>query len=495
MVRELGQWTAAEVGSWQPEEGDAILYAASALFAGLTAKFSTIALYHQWGVLAIGPYLVAAVLSAIVGRAKARRSTEGDERLPADIHDGRRSAVTNPNRHWGVARIWIFVFVLAGATLLPLSLEVAWRSDGNPTAHVQPEAVVVEQAGHRAAHGRDPYRVVTTSKGRVLVSTPGEPTYENFFPYLPLMTLFGLPSSTKEPIRLTDARIFFTIVTLLVVVGALAMCRGPNERKVRTLQVLTVLPTAALPLATGGDDMPIVALLLLAMVLAQRRRPGMAGFVLGVASSMKFTAWPLAALALFAARDKDGKRAPGRMALGMLVVAGPVVVPFVLRGPFAFFDNVVLYPLGLSGVSSPAASPLIGHLIVSAFPSLHRVLPLAVGLVGGAVLVVHLIRHTPRTAGQVATLAGWVMTVAILFAPATRVGYLLYPVNFFVWAYLLRGADELDARWAEQLVTVTPEMRTGADPLLRAPTGVPPPSLDAPRRGVSSRRPPERAGG
>ena len=54
---------------------------------------------------------------------------------------------------------------------------------------------------------------------------------------------------------------------------ALVLCRGPTERKVRALQVLTVLPTAALPLATGGDDMPIVAFLLLAMVLAQRRRP------------------------------------------------------------------------------------------------------------------------------------------------------------------------------------------------------------------------------
>ena len=53
--------------------------------------------------------------------------------------------------------------------------------------------------------------------------------------------------------------------------------------------------------------MPIVAFLLLAMVLAQRRRPGWAGIVLGIVSAMKFTAWPLAALALFAARDAVGQ--------------------------------------------------------------------------------------------------------------------------------------------------------------------------------------------
>ncbi len=451
MVRELRHRVAAQIAAWRPEQGDAVLYAASALFAGLTAKLSSISLYRQWGLLAVGPYVVAAVLSAIVGRDQAGAGAVGARGEVAGAVPGRPPPTSGPgtDRHWRTGRIWIFVFVLVGATLLPLSLEVAWRSEGSPTSHVQPEVVVVEQAGHRAARGKDPYLAVTTPKGQVLIRTPGQPTYESFFPYLPLMTVFGLPSSTKEPIRLTDARIFFSIVTLLVVTAALAMCRGPNERKVRTLQVLTVLPSAALPLATGGDDMPIVALLLLAMVLAARRRPALSGLVLGVASSMKFTAWPLAALALFAARDAQGRRAPGRMALGMLVVAGPVVVPFVLRGPFAFFDNVILFPLGLSGVSSPAASPLLGHLLMEAFPSVHRAIPLAVGVVGGTALVTHLVRHPPRTAGQVSTLAGWVMTVAILFAPATRVGYLLYPLNFFVWGALLREpsatVDELDA--------------------------------------------------
>jgi hypothetical protein len=28
------------------------------------------------------------------------------------------------------------------------------------------------------------------------------------------------------------------------------------------------------------------------------------------------------------------------------------------------------------------------------------------------------------------------MAVITLLAPATRIGYLLYPINFFVWAYL-----------------------------------------------------------
>ena len=34
------------------------------------------------------------------------------------------------------------------------------------------------------------------------------------------------------------------------------------------------------------------------------------------------------------------------------------------------------------------------------------------------------------------------MLIAILLAPATRVGYLLYPINLFVWAWMLRQADD-----------------------------------------------------
>lgn len=436
MVQDLARRAAARVTSWGPEACDAVLYAAAALFAGLTMEFSTEATYRLWGRLALGPYLAAAVLSAVVGRHRVRDPQESSVTLAGT--DARVSA----RRARGV-RIGLFVFVLFGAMLLPLSLEVALRSEGGPSTHVQPEVTVIDQAAQRAARGEEPYHAMVRDH-HLISPTPHEPAYESFFPYLPLMMVFGLPSSTHFPARLTDARIFFTMATLLVVALALALGRGPGERKLRTAQVLTVLPTAALPLATGGDDMPIVAFLLLGMVLAQRRRPGWSGLVFGIVSAMKFTAWPLAALALFAARDRDGRRAPLRMAVGMLVVVGPVVAPFVIRNADAFVQNVILFPLGLAGISSPAASPLPGHLLVSWIPALHRALPITVALVGGLLLLRRLFRHPPVTSAQVAALAGWAMLVAILFAPATRIGYLLYPINFFVWAHLLRGAEEED---------------------------------------------------
>ena len=340
-------------------------------------------------------------------------------------------------RNW-IARIAIATCVFAGATAIPLGLEIVWRSNGDPGSHFQPEVSDIERAGQYVVKGKDPYVDVTNTHGKVIHHLPGESPVNSFVPYLPLMAVFGMPSEKKHHIVLTDARIFFSLATLLVAGVALSLVNADGRRKMRALQVIAILPTAALPLATGGDDMPVVAFLLLAMVLAQRRQPFASGVVLGIVSAMKFTAWPLAALALFAARNRQGQREPGLMFLGMLVVAGPVVVPFAFRGPWAFFDNVVLFPLGLSGVNSPAASPLPGHLIVTAFPFLHRALPLAVGLVGGLVLAAYLYRKPPRTASQVCNVGGVVMAIITLLAPATRIGYLLYPINFFVWGYLFK---------------------------------------------------------
>jgi hypothetical protein len=450
----------ARIVSIGPETGDAILYGLGAAFALVIVLASTIALYRQWANIALGPFVAGSVLSVVLAinrsaawnRRRTRRNPAWATQSNADVRpatvtpaetsvqtSGRPS--TRTSRSSMTARLVIAALVFVGATAVPLALEVLWRSDNDPGSHVQPEVKTIEKGGQTVAKGKDPYHEVTNDHGKVVYRVPGEPTYEGFLPYLPLMTVFGLPSARHHDIRLTDARIFFSLATLAVTALALWLCPASGRRKMRALQVIAILPTAALPLATGGDDMPIVAFLLLGMVLAQRRQPFAAGLVLGVVSSMKFTAWPLAALALFAARDREGKRRPILMLLGMLVVAGPVVIPFAIRGPWAFFDNVVLFPLGLSGVSSPAASPLPGHLIVTAFPFLHRALPLAVGFVGSAVLAWHLYRKPPQTTSAVCTLGGVVMAVIILLAPATRIGYLLYPINFFVWTYLFRELE------------------------------------------------------
>ena len=422
------------LGGLSPEWRDAFLYACSALFAGVTGLVVSISLYRQWGQMAFGPYAVAAGLMALVARQAGR-----DGRWSRSGTDRARSAVVA--RRVRVARVTAFLIVLIGATLAPLSLEVIWRSEGNAAAHVQPEVVVVEQAGDRAAHGRDPYRTVDRG-GHILIHQHQEPTYELYYPYLPGMVIFGFATGTDIEAGLTDARIQFLIFTLVVTLVALSRLRPPTDARVRAFQVLTVLPTAALPLATGGDDMPVVALMLLGLAALQRRRPVLCGLALGAASSLKFTAWPLAILALWAVRDLQRHRAIGRYLLGAAAVVVPVVFPVAFHNPSAFIDNVVRFPLGLADVSSPAASALPGHILVSVLPWAHKPYVVLVGLVMGAILIRHLVRNPPGDSAQAAALTGWVMLVAIVLAPATRVGYLLYPINLFVWAWMLGRADD-----------------------------------------------------
>ena len=415
-----------------PVHGDALIYAISALFALVTIYTSTNGLYQVWGRMALAPFAFGAVAS--VGLALFLRRARRRQR-------GHRLTAVQHRRTWA-ARIGIAVCVFVGALAIPLGMEVLWRFDGVAGSHVQPEGPTVEVGGQDLVKGQDPYRKIVNLHHPVKYHAPGQPDTPGFLPYLPLMAVLGIPSDIWPNNGLSDARIFFCVTTLAVSAVALYLCRAEGRRKFRALQALLILPLASLPLATGGDDIPVVAFLLLAMVLAQRRRPFASGIVLGIASAMKFTAWPLAVLALFAARNRKGERKPLTMLAGLLVVAIPTIFPFALRGPIALIDDVVLFPLGLSAIPSTAASALPGHELVVAIPALSRILPLTVGFVLALVLARYLYKRRPSTVSQVCEITGVVMCALILLAPNPRVGYLLYPINFFVWAYLLAPRSE-----------------------------------------------------
>lgn len=406
--------------SISPASLDVVLYALAALFSLGAAVRSSIPLYREWGQLAVGPYLFAAGLAALIAIRARRRRVIG-------------------------LRTWLAALVVVGTVAVPLAFEITWRFDIAPQAlHVQPEVVVVERAAVLIAHGHDPYQAVVIN-GHLYGRIARSPAYEAFFPYLPAMAIFGVPAALGVPRQFGDARLWFTLSTLLAVALALWWAPASSNRRLRAFQVAVVLPWATLTLATGGDDLPIVGLLIGAMVLAQRRRPGWAGIVLGVASAMKFTAWPLALLALFAAFDTGGRRRPLRMLTGMMAVVVPVALTGFIAGPHRFVANVVLFPLGLSGVASPAGSALPGHIIVSAVPSIHRIFPVVCAVIGIVALAIYLRRRPPVDAAEVCKVGGWVLLVAILLAPATRIGYLIYPLNFFVWSWMLTPPEKSEA--------------------------------------------------
>jgi hypothetical protein len=189
---------------------------------------------------------------------------------------------------------------------------------------------------------------------------------------------------------------------------------------------------------TGGDDLPVLALLFLSLALATRRKPVWSGLAMGFAGTLKFTAWPLLVLLALGERDRQGRRAMLRYSLAVLAVVVPVLGIGIGLAPRAFVLNAIRFPLGLTKVKSPAASPLIGQERVSLFPGAKPELIVILGLVGVLLLGYAIWRWPPSNPRNAAGFSGLAMLLATLLAPATRFGYLIYPLNLLTWAVLLK---------------------------------------------------------
>jgi hypothetical protein len=403
---------------------DFLLYALSAAFALVTARTSTLLPHRAWGSIAFWAYL-AAVLVA-VQLTGWRRAV-----LPAYAETGARAALT-----------WL---TWAAAGLLPLIVEATQRAGGR-TDRAQDEVLVVEQMGERLLHSGTPY----LGRDAILALPSGE-RLGAYSPYQPGMAIFGLPRAIFGDFWWTDARVWFAVVTVGALAGAVSIMRRSSVR-VRAIQVATVLPICALTLATGGDDLPVLALCLLALALAGSGRFGWAGAAVGAAAAAKLFAFPvvavLIALAVTLARRPPGEspivgpenpasRRSLRLLVGALGLPVLVLIPPLLVNSDGVVENVLRFPLGHGVVPSPAQSPFPGYLIAQHLPG-GRYIAAVLLVAVAAAIGVRLLRHPPRTATGAAVLSGCGLLAAILLMPTTRFGYLLYPAAFLVWAPALR---------------------------------------------------------
>lgn len=394
---------------------DGWLYGVSSIFALGLATTSREAAQWHWGYLATAPYAAIGAAAFITSRRRWSRPT--------------------------MVRVTLLVLVAVGSVAVPLGLEARWRQLDHGVGFAQPEVSVIERSAALLAKGKDPYQAYLHN-GHVVNAVPGLPAYESFFPYFPLMSVFGLPSAeTHRGLGLTDARIIMSLMTLIVLGIALAMMRAPPDKKILLAQVLVGLPTGALFLSTGGDDMPILALLLLGVVGLQRRERYLVGVSLGLAAAMKLTAWPVALGALLVSRDRAGRstwRSVSAIVVGIVAVT---VVPFALRAPWAFVTNVFAFPLGVAGVRSPAASPLPGHILTTWWAPLGHVLAPVTLLVLSYYVWRYVRSHWPLTLSSLLGVLSVAYSVMILSASATRIGYIIYPLNLALWSWAFVDVD------------------------------------------------------
>jgi hypothetical protein len=408
---------------------DGLLYLMAAAFAVGEGVFAVTADYREWGHVAVGPYLLAALACEVTYR---RRRKKGAEYAALDSGDAASTF-----------RRLLVLGALALVVLVPLGLQVTWRADATPqmtshnSAQAQPEVAVIERAGDRFYAFQDPYPAHPSTVGVSPANDQRSVNASSYFPYLPGMVLFGVLNALKIPAELNDARVELAGFTLIIVALALLLVPASSRRRWRAFQFLIVLPTGALPMVTGGDDLPVLALLLLGLVFVQRRQPVAAGVVMGIAGTLKWTAWPLILLAVLCARDEEDRPAALAYTLSVLVIVIPVVGAGAALGVHAFVSNVVLFPLGLTKIHSPAASPLPGQVLVQLLPAYKRAITAALLGSGTVAVLVMLVRYPPRTAYQAARFSGWALLFATVIAPATRFGYFIYPANMLVWSYLL----------------------------------------------------------
>ena len=408
VIRPVTSWWV----SLSPVVSDGFLYFGAGAFALLIGLTSNEPAQWHWGYISFASYFAASLFLFVGGRTQMASS-------------------------FSLRKIVLILLVL-GVVVVPLGLETHWRQNNGGHGYAQPEVSVIERSANNVVKGTDPY-TVDVKNGKVLNSIRGLPTYESFFPYFPLMSVFGLPDAiTHRGFGLTDARIVMSVLTIAIGLLALRLFRTKKEKKIRLAQVLFALPTGALFLATGGDDMPILALMLLSLVALQRKQIYVSAVSIGIASAMKLTAWPMALGSLLALRGEAFKGKWKQFVIVVCAIVTVAIVPFALKAPHAFFANVFEFPLGLSHVTSPAASALPGHILASWWHPFKHILPAGTLLIGGYFMAKYFKTHWPLTLAKMLSLLSVCFFVLMCVSSATRFGYIIYPINFALWSWATR---------------------------------------------------------
>jgi hypothetical protein len=276
----------------------------------------------------------------------------------------------------------------------------------------------------------------------------------SYNPYLPVMAVFGMPKALGARGLFADPRVWLTGVSLALIWIAFTVaaphrhCDSCRYNVLLSTVFIAASPVIAFPLAVGITDPPVIALMFLTLALIARPSGLIkAAAALGVAAAMKATAWPAVPVftAMLAARD--GARNAWRFLGITVLVAGALAVvmaPAALVDPYAFLQNTVLFPLGLTKHKTPAASPLPGHLLAETGMAGHWA---AVGLLvaAGVAFAVWLVVRPPADARDAAWRLALGLTAMFTLAPATRWGYFVYPIGLVGWLLLTKPPTEAGA--------------------------------------------------
>lgn len=401
---------------YRPALVDLCLYAACLVFAAASAWQAEFYGYRVWGNFAVAAYVIA--VAHAVWLLRGTEETSGWLR-------NRRS------------RLFLVLVVGLTGTAAPLAMLVVTRMNSQdwtdaPWAwSAQPDVWVIERSADLLLSHGTPY-VDVTALGRL-------PVVNDYTPYGPVMSIFGLPRALLGVHAITDARIMFVLVAILVTIVSLRLLHWPRI-PVRAAQLVVASPLTLLAMTTAGADLAVLALLGLAATLVIREKPAWAGVVAAVVASIKLIALPAIVVLVIFMVARLGKRAVPQYALTFVGLLAVLNLPVLLRAPDAFIEHAIRFPAGMASVQSPAGSPFPGHLL-SELGDVGHAAALGLLAIGGLANLLWLGMRPPRTAADMWWRVVVGMTTAILLMPASRYGYFVYAVVFAGFMVFFRGVD------------------------------------------------------
>lgn len=399
---------------------DLAIYVVCAVFAIATALWSEFYGYRIWGNFSAIGYLFAALHAMWL---MADRSTRGG---------------------WFRSR-WVPIGVISVlAMIVPLAILVVRRLTGTDwlitpwSWAAQPEVWVIERSAQLLFDTGTPY---------VDIAALARPEINDYTPYGPAMAVFGIPRALLGTSAITDARIMFALTTIITIAVSLKLIGWPKV-PVRAAHLAIASPLTALTFAVAGPDLAIIGLIILAGALAVRNMPVWSGAALAVVVSMKLTALPAVVVIMFlVVATRAGRASLYRFFTAVIGVTAVLNIPVLIVHPGAFVEHVIKFPSGLGIITSPAASPLPGHLIASIGPAGHALALVLLGLTAVA-LTVWLFAKPPSTGSDAMLKAAIGLGAAILLVPASRYGYLVYPLVLWGAAMAFAVAERAASRTA-----------------------------------------------